>query len=129
MDVQNVWPITFVEQWSLSELTVELGASCYAGTLMLQAMSMEGKDSPKVRSAAQVHDERFKECVTLQAQYIYDSFGKFPGTIPSMFLIIYLQVHHLDLEFYDRFYKPGSYLKTHAMHMAKWHSEESKDKP
>ncbi len=211
VDVQNVWPITFVEQWSLSELTVELGASCYAGTLMLQAMGLGGwmfngidpfamlgasgnpdvsglgfrydtddrwpypnptglkgvmegycpphhpdmrtaveklcerkfgpggpyhpdtpgpwKDSPKVRSAAQVHDERFKECVTLQAQYIYDSFGKFPGTVPSMFLIMYLQAHHLDLEFYDRFYKPGSYLKTHAMHMAKWHSEESKDKP
>jgi hypothetical protein len=82
------------------------------------------KDSPKVRSAAQVHDERFRECVTLQAQYIYDTFGKFPGTVPSMFLIMYLQAHHLDVEFYDKFYKPGAYLKTHAMHMAQWHSEE-----
>jgi hypothetical protein len=36
VDVMNVWPITFVEQWSLSELTVELGTSCYAGTLMLR---------------------------------------------------------------------------------------------
>jgi hypothetical protein len=42
VDVENVWPITFVEQWSLSELTVELGASCYAGTLMLQAMGLGG---------------------------------------------------------------------------------------
>ncbi len=80
------------------------------------------KDSPKVRSAAQIHDERFRECVSLQAQYIYDTFGKFPGTVPSMFLIMYLQAHHLDLDFYDKFYKPGSYLKTHAMHMANWHS-------
>jgi hypothetical protein len=40
VDVSNVWPITFVEQWSLSELTVELAASCYAGTLMLQAMGL-----------------------------------------------------------------------------------------
>jgi hypothetical protein len=207
VDVENVWPITFVEQWSLSELTVELGASCYAGTLMLQAMGLGGwmfngvdpfamlgasgnsevpglgfrydederwpypnptglegvmegfcpphypdmraaveavcerkfglggpfnpdtpgpwKDSPKVRSAAQVHDERFKECVALQAQYVYDSFGKFPGTVPSMFLIMYLQAHHMDLDFYDEFYKPGSYLKTHATHMERWHSDES----
>lgn len=29
--------------------------------------------------------------------------------------------HHLDLEFYDKFYKPGAYLKTHAEHMEKWH--------
>lgn len=199
----NVWPITFVEQWSLSELTVELGASCYAGVLMLQAMGLGGwmfngvdpfamlgasgdsnvpglgfrydkddrwpypnptglagvmegfcpphhadmqaaveaicqrkfgpggpfhretpgpwQDSPKVRAAAQVHDKRFRACVALQAQYIYDTFGKFPATVPSMFLIMYLQAHHLDLDFYDRFYKPGSYLATHADHMKKWH--------
>jgi len=207
VDVENVWPITFVEQWSLSELTVELGTSCYAGTLMLQAMGLGGwmfngidpfallgtsgkpdvpglgfrydnddrwpypnptglegvmegycpphypdmraavdavcerkfgpggpfhpdtpgpwKDSIRVRSAAQVHDERFRECIALQAQYVYDTFGKFPGTVPSMFLIMYLQAHHIDLEFYDEFYKPGAYLRTHAEHMARWHSHDS----
>jgi hypothetical protein len=207
VDVGNVWPITFVEQWSLSELTVELGTSCYAGTLMLQAMGLGGwmfngidpfamlgasgdpevpglgfrydkdkrwpypnptgleevmegycpphysdmraaveavcerkfgpggpfypdtpgpwKDSRKVRSAAQVHDERFMQCIALQAQYVYDTFGKFPGTVPSIFLIMYLQAHHLDLEFYNRFYKDGGYLRTHAVHMARWHSHSS----
>lgn len=205
VDVSNVWPITFVEQWSLSELTVELGASCYAGTLMLQAMGLGGwmfngvdpfammgasgdpdvpglgfrydeddrwpypnptgrqgvmegycpphypdmrsaveavcrrkfgpggpfhpetpgpwKNSPKVRSAARVHDEPFKECVALQAQYVYDTFGKFPGIVPSMFLIMYLQAHHLDPDFYEKFYKKGSYLRTHAQHMKNWHPE------
>jgi len=205
VDPENIWPITFVEQWSLSELTVELGSSCYAGVLMLQAMGLGGwmyngvdpfamlgasgdkeipglgfrydeddrwpypnpsglegvmegfcpphhadmraaveaacnrkfgpggpfhpdtpgpwKDSRKVRSAAQVHDEKFRECVALQCQYVYDTFGKFPGTVPSMFLIMYLQAHHIDLEFYDEFYKPGAYLKTHADHMDRWHPE------
>lgn len=203
VNVDNVWPITFVEQWSLSELTVELATSCYAGTQILQAMGLGGwmfngvdpfallgasgdpnvpglgfrydtderwpypnptglegvmegycpphypdmraaveavckrkfgtggpfnpitsgpwKNNEKVRSAAQVHDEKFRECVSVQAQYIYDTFGKFPGTVPSMFLIMYLQAHHLDLEFYDKFYKPGAYLKTHSEHMEKWH--------
>jgi hypothetical protein len=205
VDTSNVWPITFVEQWSLSELTVELSSSCYAGTLMLQAMGLGGwmfngidpfamlgasgdpdvvglgfrydeddrwpypnptglksvmegycpphysnmreaveaichrkfdhggpfnpetpgpwKESSKVRSSAQVHDDQFRECVALQAQYLFDTFGKFPATVPSMFLIMYLQAHHLDLDFYDKFYKPGSYLKTHAEHMKSWHSE------
>jgi hypothetical protein len=81
------------------------------------------KDSPKVRSAAQAHDERFKECVALQAQYVFDGSGKFPGTVPSMFLIMYLQAHHLDLDFYNAFYKPGLYLKTHADHIKRWHKE------
>ena len=203
VDTSSVWPVTFVEQWSLAELTVELGTSCYAGTLMLQAMGLGGwmfngvdpfavlgasgdpevqglgfrydtnehwpypnptglegvmegccpphypdmrsaveavcerkfgrggpfhrktpgpwKNTPKVRSSAQVHDDRFRECVALQAQYVYDTFGKFPGTVPSMFLIMYLQAHHIDLDFYDTFYKPGAYLKTHAKHMERWH--------
>jgi hypothetical protein len=25
-------------------------------------------------------------------------------TVPSMFLIMYLQAHHIDLEFYDKFF-------------------------
>jgi len=46
--------------------------------------------------------------VALQAQYIYDTFGKLPGTVPSVFLITYLNAHHLDLDFYDEFYQPGA---------------------
>lgn len=205
VDTGNTWPLTFVEQWSLAELTAELSTSCYAGTLMLQAMGLGGwmfngldpfsvlgasgtpegpglgfrydtcdrwpypnptglegvmegfcpphhrdmrsavealckrkfgpggpfhpdtpgpwKDSARVRSAAQVHSEEFRECVALQAQYILDSFGKFPGTVPSIFVITYLQAHHLDLEFYDTFYRPGACLETHRNHMARWHPE------
>jgi len=79
----------------------------------------------KVRSAAQVHSKEFRDCVALQAQYVLDTFGKFPGTVPSIFLITYLQAHHLDLDFYDRFYKPGAYLNTHTKHMTCWHGSES----
>jgi hypothetical protein len=203
--VDNPMPLTFLDQWSLAELTVELSTSCYAGALLLQAMGLGGwmfdgvdpfavlgasgnpevpglgfrydkaerwpypnptglegvmegfcpphypnmraaleafcerkfgpggpyhpdtpgpwKDSRMVRSTAQVHDEAFRDCVALQAQYVYDTFGKFPGTVPSMFVIMVLQAHHLDLEFYDAFYKPGAYLKTHAEHMSMWHPE------
>ncbi len=35
---------------------------------------------------------------------------------------MYLQAHHLELEFYDHHFKPGAYLRTHAEHMARWHS-------
>jgi hypothetical protein len=205
VDIDNTWTLTFAEQWSMAEVTVELSTSCYAGTLMLQAMGLGGwmfngldafsllgasgnpdvpglgfrydtnerwpypnptglrdvmegfcpphydsmkdaveaiqirkfgpggpfhpntpgpwKDSRQVRSAAQVHSEEFRECVALQAQYIYDTFGKFPATVPSIFTIMYLQAHHLDLEFYDRFYKPGAYLKTHEEHKSRWHPD------
>jgi hypothetical protein len=204
VDPQRNWPVTFLEQLSLAELTAELAAGCYAGALMLQAMGLGGwmfdgidpfvmlgasgephvpglgfrydaddrwpypnptglegvmegfcpphfpdmraaveamcerkfgpggpfhpdtpgpwKDSRRVRSAAAVHDATFRECVALQAQYILDTFGKFPGTVPSIFCLTYLQAHHLDLEFYDRHFQPGAYLRTHAEHMERWHS-------
>lgn len=204
VDVENTWSITFLEQLSLAELTVELGTSCFAGALMLQAIGLGGwmfngmdlfsvlgasgdpdipgigfrfdiderwaypnptglegvmegfcpphyknmreavealcerkfgeggpfnaetpgpwKDTAKVRSSAEFHSEEFRECVALQAQYVFNTFGKFPGTVPSIFTLMYLQAHHLDLDFYDEFYKPGAYLRTHFDHLDRWHA-------
>ena len=33
----------------------------------------------------------------------------------------YVQAQHIDLDFYDRFFRPGAYLPTHAEHQAVWH--------
>ncbi|HEY7137627.1 MAG TPA: hypothetical protein VIB48_21415 [Acidimicrobiia bacterium] len=206
VDVEQPLPLTFAEQYALTEATAELATACYAGVLVLQAMGLGGwmfdgidrfsmlgasgeaevpglgfrfdtderwstpnptgregvfeaytpphytdmaaaveafsarkfgrggpfdpetpgawTDSPGVRGSAMVHDRRFKACVALQAQYVYDTFGKFPGTVPSVFLLNYVQAHHLDLEFYDRFFRPGAYLPTHEEHMARWHGAD-----
>lgn len=201
VDVENPFPLTYVEQMTMAEATAELSTACYAGMLMLQATGLGGwmfdgldrfsllgasgnpdvpglgfrfdtvndsplpnitgragvfeaycpphypdmlqatkalvqrkfgeggpfhkatkgpwKESSKVRSAAQFHDPEFQECVATMAQYIFDRFGKFPGTIPAVFCLTYLQAHHLDLDFYNEFFNSGSYLYTHA-HNEKW---------
>jgi hypothetical protein len=203
VDVNEPFPLTFSEQYALTEATAELATACYAGVLMLQAMGLGGwmfdgidrfsmlgasgnpdvpglgfrydederwsipnptgreavfeaycpphhrdmaaaveafaerkfgpggpfhpdtpgawSDSPGFRGSAQVHDEEFKACVAHQAQYVFDTFGKFPGTVPTLFIMNYVQAHHLDLDFYDRFFKPGAYLHTHAKHLERWH--------
>jgi hypothetical protein len=79
------------------------------------------KDSASIRKAAHHASQEFKDCVALQAQYIYDTYGKFPATTPSIFAFMYLQAHHLDLSFYDHYFKSGAYLPTHSDHMKKWH--------
>jgi len=204
VDVDAPVPLTFTEQYALTEATAELATSCYAGVLMLQAMGLGGwmfdgidrfsllgasgnpavpglgfrydederwavpnptglpgvfeafcpphhgdmaaaveafaerkfgaggpfnprtpgpwSDSPGFRGSAQVHDETFKACVSVQAQYVLDTFGKFPGTVPTVFVLNYVQAHHLDLEFYDRFFRHGAYLRSHAEHLARWHA-------
>jgi hypothetical protein len=207
VDVDNPYPLTWLEQYALTECTVELSTACHAGMLMLQAMGLGGwmydgidrytllgasgnpevpglgfrfdtddrwalpnltglpgvfegycpphypdmraavealarrkfgpggpfnpgtpgpwKETAKVRGSAQVYSEEFKECVASMAQYIYDKFGKFPGTVPSIYTHMFLQVHHLDLDFYDHHFKPGAYLETHKRHMERWHAAES----
>jgi hypothetical protein len=203
VDVEEPFPLTFTEQYALTEATAELATACFGGVLMLQGMGLGGwmfdgidrfsmlgasgnpevpglgfrydederwstpnptgregvfeaycpphhsdmaaavdafaqrkfgpggpfhpdtpgawTDSPGFRGSAQVHDDEFKACVALQAQYVFDTFGKFPGTVPTVFIMNYVQAHHLDLDFYDHFFKPGAYLHTHAAHLGKWH--------
>lgn len=203
VNVDEPFPLTYFDQYMLTEATAEIATACYAGMLMLQAMGLGGwmfdgidrhttmgatgdpavpgfgfrydtderwsipnvtgipgvfeghcpphypdmaaaveafaqrkfgpggpfnagtpgawKESAAVRSSAQVHDDDFKDCVSLMANYIHETFGKFPATVPSMFSLMYLQAQHLDLDFYDHHFAPGAYLQTHAEHMERWH--------
>jgi hypothetical protein len=202
-DVEDPLPLTFLDQYSLTECTAELSASCYAGALMQQATGLGGwmfngidrftilgasgdpavpglgfrydederwalpnptglagvfeaftpphvpdmaaaverfcerkfgpggpfhPDTPgpwkaprRVRSAAQQHDARFRALIAHQAQYAFDTFGKWPATVPSVWVLMYLQTHHLDLAYYDALFEPGAYLRSHAEHMDRWH--------
>jgi hypothetical protein len=70
-----------------------------------------------VRSAALPHEERSKACVSLQCQYTLDTWGKFPGTVQSMWVMNFLQAQHIDLDFYDHHFRAGAYLDTHRRHM------------
>lgn len=203
VDVEHPYPMTFIDQYALSEASVEIACACYAGMLTLQALGLGGwmfdgldrhtvlgasgrpdipglgfrydtdprwplpnltgkanlfeafcpphypnmraateaiverkygpggpfnpetpgpwKDTRKVRGSAQVHNEEFKDCVATMAQYVYDKFGKYPATVPSTFVIMYLQAHHEELDFYNQHFSPGAYLHTHARHMEMWH--------
>ena len=207
VDTKNAIPLTFLEQYCISELTAELSTSCYAGMLLLQAMGLGGwmydgidrhtvlgatgdpnipglgfrydtderwaipnptglpgvfeaycpphykdmkeainalikrkfgkdgvynletpgawKDSAKVRGSAKPFTDEVKECAALQGQYIFDTYGKFPATVPSIFLLTYLQAQHIDLEFYDHYFKMGAYLTTHKNHMMNWHNNNN----
>lgn len=62
-------------------------------------------------------------CAKSVCNYIYDTYGKFPGTVDTMHLMWFMQVHHLDLDFYDKFFKPGAYSQTHRDHLSTWHPD------
>ena len=79
------------------------------------------RDNRRVKGSVQPHSEEMVECLGEIAQYIYDTYGKFPGTVPTIFMHVVVQAQHIDTEFYDAHYQQGAYLDTHANHMADWH--------
>lgn len=55
--------------------------------------------------------------------YVYDTYGRFPAFSDPMFLRFMVQAHHLDLDFYDRYYPPGAYTEAHRNHFKNWHPD------
>ena len=202
LNLEVAWPMSFVEQIALTDVSVEMGTACYAGALMLQALGLgrldvhraqplqrarrqrrpggagprlplrdarraaaarvtgrEGvfeahvpphhtdmraaveaavgrkfgaggpfdptlggpyKENGTMRSGAAVIDAEAIEITALMAEYVFSTFGRFPATVPAVFIKTYLQAHRLDTEFYDRHFAPGAYLRTHAEHDRNW---------
>jgi hypothetical protein len=125
VDTKNPIPLTYLEQYNISAIDALINRKFGEGGMYNVETPGAWKDSAKVRGSANPITEEIKECAALQAQYIYDTYGKFPATIPSIFLLTYLQAQHIDLDFYDHYFKPGAYLTTHKNHIRKWHDNSS----
>jgi hypothetical protein len=54
-------------------------------------------------------------------EYVYKRYNRFPAYYGPMRITLGHQAHHLDLAFYDKFYKPGAYTETQAQHLERWH--------
>ncbi|GAA2607125.1 hypothetical protein [Paractinoplanes durhamensis] len=78
-------------------------------------------DNAAVRGSAAPYDETFRRLLTDEVRYIDDTFGKVPGTVPSVHILNYLQAQHLDTDFYDHHFGAGAYLATHRDHQEIWH--------
>ncbi|ODN71898.1 hypothetical protein [Methylobrevis pamukkalensis] len=78
------------------------------------------RDNAAVRGAAATIDEEASEIVTIMADYIFATFGRFPATAPAVLVHTYLQAHRLDTDFYDTHFGKGAYLETHARHDDLW---------
>jgi hypothetical protein len=60
-------------------------------------------------------------CTKSVCNYIYETYGRFPGIIDAMHLMWVMQVHHIDTDYYNHFFGGDAYGPTHAAHMAAWH--------
>ncbi len=67
--------------------------------------------------------ERTVQIVKDVANYIYDTYGRFPAFVDPMYMRLVFQAMHLDLDFYDKYYPQGSYTDMHINHFRLFHPE------
>ena len=68
------------------------------------------------------YSDALVQCVKDICNYIYDTYGRFPSHVDAITTPgCWVQAHHLDLDFYDQFYKEGAYTQTQRDHMELWH--------
>jgi len=60
-------------------------------------------------------------CVKDYCNYVYDTYGRFPATVDTIQMPIASTAHHLDFDFYDKYYAPGTIRKEQRDHMKVWH--------
>jgi len=65
------------------------------------------------------------EATIAYCQYIYERYGRFPVYMPPFRTVTGFQACHLDLEFYERFYRPEALTETQRHHMEIWHAPKS----
>jgi hypothetical protein len=60
-------------------------------------------------------------CAKDVCNYIYRTHGRFPAHVDAIYVPgVWLQVHHLDLEYYDTQFRDG-YTDTQRHHQERWH--------
>jgi hypothetical protein len=80
-----------------------------------------------IKKGVTPYSPEFADYLAEVAQYVLDTYGKFPNTFTTMVLSGYVQAVHLDTGFYDTHYQPGAYLETHARHLERWHGDDAVD--
>jgi hypothetical protein len=53
--------------------------------------------------------------------YVFDTYGKIPATTDTKLLPVWLQVHHLDIDFYDKNLAKGMVTVAQRQHLQLWH--------
>jgi hypothetical protein len=66
-------------------------------------------------------EEKAIEATIAYCEYIYRRYGRFPAYLPPFHTVLGFQACHLDVEFYDRYYRPEALGSAQREHLARWH--------
>ena len=82
------------------------------------------RNNAGVKSRVERYSAEFVDLLGEVTSYVHDTYGRFPGTAPSIYMRPLVQAQHIDTDFYDMFYGEKSYLDTHRHHIEQWHRKD-----
>ena len=66
------------------------------------------RDGSKIQAGIAPYSETAIAATAAYAQYVHDRYGRFPSAGGPFRTVVAFQAHHLDAEFYERFYRPDT---------------------
>ncbi len=86
-----------------------------------RALHRPFQDPESYTKAARVQSRESVEVSKAIANYIYDTYGRFPKTVDPIFCPTQVQVSHVDVDLYDKYYVSGTLWNEHREHLKVWH--------
>lgn len=80
------------------------------------------RDGAAVQNKIPHYSAQTVQATIAYCDYIYQRYGRFPAASGPFRTLIAFQAHHLDLDFYQRFYRSDALSETQSQHDALWHS-------
>jgi hypothetical protein len=91
------------------------------GTLRDGGAAAAWQDGGAVQAGIPAPTAAAVEATIAYCEYVYERYGRFPALSGPLRTILGYQAHHLDLDFYRRFYHPAAIGETQREHDQRWH--------
>jgi hypothetical protein len=63
-------------------------------------------------------------CTKAYCNYVYENYRRFPASVDAIQIPVTASVHHIDIDFYDKYYPKEAVSQEHRNHMKVWHEGE-----
>lgn len=84
-------------------------------------LPFEDKVWQRIKPEYRRPSKKFIDMIKSFCNYVYDTYGRLPATINTKMIPVWLQVHHLDVDFYDKHLAREMITEAQRNHMELWH--------
>ena len=121
--VQDVWDMKFKTNYGRYSPGVREGDEVvYRGYgKQSRAVHRPFKEPEKYTAAAWIDPEETVQVARCVANYIYQTYGRFPKLFNPLLCENFVQVSHISTEFYRRYYQEDATWKEQREHLDVWH--------